>query len=97
MYTVLTTPLFDAWFSRLKDRQAKVRIQARLDRVEDGNFGDHKSVGGGISELRIAYGPGYRLYYVVRDLEIVILLVGGDKSTQGADIATAMDLLKSIR
>ncbi|MCE7951950.1 MAG: type II toxin-antitoxin system RelE/ParE family toxin [Xanthomonadales bacterium PRO7] len=97
MYTVLTTPFFDAWFSRLKDRQARVRIQARIDRVEDGNFGDHKSAGGGISELRIAYGPGYRLYYTVRGLEIVILLIGGDKSTQAADIAAARDLLKSIR
>lgn len=97
MYTVLTTPFFDAWLSRLKDRQARVRIQARIDRVEDGNFGDHKSVGGGVSELRIAYGPGYRLYYTVRGLEIVILLIGGDKSTQAADIAAARDLLKSIR
>ncbi len=97
MRAVLTTPIFDAWFAKLKDRQAKARIQARIDRVEDGNFGDHKSVGGGVSELRIAYGPGYRLYYSVRGLEIVILLVGGDKSTQDADIATAKDLLKSIR
>jgi putative addiction module killer protein len=97
MYTVLTTPSFDAWFSRLKDRQARVRIQARIDRVEDGNFGDHKSVGDGVCELRIAYGPGYRLYYSVRGLEIVILLVGGDKATQDADIAIAKQLLKSIR
>jgi putative addiction module killer protein len=97
MYTVLTTPSFDAWFSRLKDRQARVRIQARIDRVEDGNFGDHKSVGDGVCELRIAYGPGYRLYYSVRGLEIVILLVGGDKATQDADIAIAQQLLKSIR
>lgn len=97
MYTVLTTSSFDAWFSRLKDREARVRIQARIDRVEEGNFGDHKSVGGGVSELRIAYGPGYRLYYTVRGLEIVILLIGGDKSTQGADVAIAKDLLKSIR
>jgi len=96
LYTILTTPTFNAWFSKLRDRQARVRIQARIDRAEDGNFGDHKSVGEGVCELRISYAQGYRVYYTVRGMEIIVLLAGGDKSTQRKDILLAKELLQSL-
>lgn len=96
MYTILTTPTFNAWFAKLRDRQARVRIQARIDRAEDGNFGDHKSVGEGVCELRISYAQGYRVYYTVRGMEIIVLLAGGDKSTQRKDILLAKELLQLL-
>lgn len=89
MFTVFTTEAFDRWHATLRDRQARLRITARLKRAEQGNLGDAKSVGGGVSELRIAYGPGYRLYFTRRGLEVVVLLCGGDKSTQPQDIEMA--------
>lgn len=79
---------FDAWFRR-QSREARARIQTRIDRVELGNFGDHKSVGGGVSELRIDVGPGYRLYFGRDGETLVILLGGGVKKGQTADIKTA--------
>lgn len=79
------------WFDKLRDQRAQQRIDARLARVRNGLFGDAKSVGGGVSELRIDYGPGYRLYYGRDGDQIVILLCGGDKSTQDADIAKARE------
>ena len=97
MNSIYTTELFDAWFEALKDKQAARRIQARIDRVEDGNFGDHKSVGHGVSELRIHHGPGYRVYFTLRRLEIVILLAGGDKSSQAKDIETAHELARQLK
>ena len=96
MYTVLTTEIFDKWFTVLKDKQTKVRIQARIDRVEDGNFGDCKSVGEGVSELRFFFGSGFRVYYCQRGEQIVILLAGGDKSSQDSDIKTAIALALNI-
>jgi putative addiction module killer protein len=84
-----TTPIFDKWLSGLRDNVARLRIAARLKRVELGNFGDAKSVGQSISELRLDYGPGYRLYFTKQNNMVVILLCGGDKSTQAADIAKA--------
>jgi putative addiction module killer protein len=96
MYTILTTPTFDAWFSKLNDSQARARIQARITRAEDGNLGDHKSVGGGVAELRLTHGPGYRIYYTLRGLELIVLLVGGDKSTQTKDIEKAKELLQTL-
>ena len=96
MITIYTTDVFDRWFSKLSDRRAARRIQARIDRMEDGNFGDCKSVGEGVMETRIHYGPRYRIYYVQRGTEIVILLAGGDKSTQSRDIETALELARQL-
>ena len=92
MVTVLTTQAFDVWFAALADKQAKVRIQVRIDRLERGNVGDWKPVGAGVSELRIDHGPGYRVYFVRRGQEVVILLAGGDKSSQARDIKMAQRL-----
>lgn len=97
MKTVYTTSLFDNWFDRLQDRQAKRRIQARIDRVEDGHFGDCKPVGEGVSEMRIHVGPGYRVYFTLQGEEIVILLAGGDKSSQDRDIQTALQLARTFK
>lgn len=97
MMTIYTTKVFDDWFESLKDRQAARRVQARIDRAEDGNFGDHKSVGGGVSEMRIHHGPGFRVYFTLRGLEIVILLAGGDKSSQAKDIQIAQELARQLK
>lgn len=87
----------DLWFESLKDRQTARRIQARIDRAEEGNFGDHKAVGEGVSEMRIHHGPGFRVYFTQRGMEIVILLAGGDKSSQTQDIATAHELARQLK
>ncbi|HVP67504.1 MAG TPA: type II toxin-antitoxin system RelE/ParE family toxin [Anaeromyxobacteraceae bacterium] len=96
MSTIFTTPVFDRWFERLRDRRAAARIQARIDRAESGNLGDCKPVGEGVSEMRIDYGPGYRLYFVQRGGEVIILLVGGGKSTQARDIELAREMAKQL-
>jgi putative addiction module killer protein len=96
MNSILTTEVFDAWFAGLKDMQAVRRVQARIDRAEDGNFGDCEPVGDGVSEMRIHYGPGYRVYFVKRGMEIVILLAGGNKSTQSKDIKTALEIARQL-
>lgn len=90
MPSVYTTDRFDRWFGTLRDLCAKRRIQARIDRVEDGHFGDYKPIREKVFEMRIQHGPGYRLYFTLRGLEVVILLAGGDKSTQTADIEMAV-------
>ena len=96
MITIQTTEVFDTWFDALKDRTAKIRIQARIDRAEDGNFGDCKPVAAGVSEMRIHHGPGYRVYFTQIGMEWVLLLAGGDKSTQGQDIKTALELARQL-
>lgn len=96
MKAIRTTSVFDAWFSSLRDRQGKLRVQARIDRAELGNFGDCEPVGEGVFEMRVHVGPGYRIYFVERGLEIVILLAGGDKSTQTKDIKAAQKLARQI-
>lgn len=97
MKTIYTTKVFDVWFESLNDRQTARRIQARIDRAEEGNFGDHKAVGEGVSEMRIHHGPGFRVYFTQRGMEIVILLAGGDKSSQTQDIATAHELARQLK
>ncbi|MFA6009253.1 MAG: type II toxin-antitoxin system RelE/ParE family toxin [Desulfobacteraceae bacterium] len=82
MISIQTTDIFDAWFASLKDKRAVARIQARIDRAEDGNFGDCSPVGEGVSEMRIHYGPGYRVYFVQRGVELVILLAGQQLYTE---------------
>ena len=89
MYTILQSAVFDRWLSRLRDRQAVNRIVARLLAAEDGHFGDVRTVGGGVSEMRIQYGPGYRVYFITRGAELIILLCGGDKDSQRRDIERA--------
>lgn len=96
MKTIHTTETFDGWFAGLRDKQAEKRIQARLRRAELGNFGDCGPVGEGVSEMRIHYGPGYRVYFTQRGMEIVILLAGGNKSTQSQDIKAALDLARQL-
>lgn len=96
MITIQTTEVFDAWFTALRDKQGKARIEARLRRVEQGNFGDVEPVGEGVSELRIHAGPGYRVYFTRRGLEIVILLAGGDKGSQSKDIKIALTLARQL-
>jgi putative addiction module killer protein len=97
MKSIYTTDVFDAWFEQLRDKQAARRIQARIDRAEEGNFGDCTPVGDGVSEMRIHSGPGYRVYFAQRGLEIVILLAGGDKATQAKDIKTAIGLAQKLK
>jgi len=95
--TIYTTEVFDAWFESLKDKQTSRRIQARIDRAEEGNFGDHKSVGESVSEMRIHHGPGFRVYFIEREFEIVILLAGGDKSSQSKNIKQAQDIARQLK
>ena len=97
MNTLQQTAEFAAWVRKLKDPLGKARIAARLNSARHGNFGDHKIVGAGVMEMRIATGPGYRLYYAQAEYTVYILLVGGDKSTQERDIQRAQSLWRSIR
>jgi len=90
------TEAFDRWFTGLRDRRAVARIKSRIDRLQLGLFGDVKPVREGVSELRIDSGPGYRIYFVQRGREIVILLAGGDKHTQSRDIDIALELARML-
>jgi putative addiction module killer protein len=96
MTEVRQTAEFARWLRRLADPGAVARIVARIRRLELGNLGDRKSLGGGLMELRIDHGPGYRVYFIQRGTEIVILLCGGDKRTQRKDIARARDLAEML-
>lgn len=96
MIEVLRTEAFIDWLRSLRDRRAQQRIAMRIARVESGLIGDSKSVGGGVAELRIDYGPGYRLYYTKRGDAIILLLCGGDKSSQQRDIAKAQALAANL-
>lgn len=98
MIEVIQSETFRNWLSKLKDRQAIARINARILRVaESGNFGDAKPAREGISEMRIDYGPGYRIYFMQRGAVLVVLLAGGDKRTQDADIRRAIEIAKDWR
>jgi putative addiction module killer protein len=91
------TEVYASWFDRLRDGMAKTRILLRIRRVSLGNFGDARPVGEGVSELRIDYGPGYRVYFCQMEKTLVILLAGGDKRTQKTDIQRAITLAKNLR
>ena len=82
--------LFGAWLDSLRDKQARARVAARMLRLQNGNFGDCKPVGAGVWELRIDWGPGYRVYYALADRKVVLLCEGGDKRSQQDDIASAI-------
>jgi putative addiction module killer protein len=97
MAELIQSDEFKSWLKSLRDRTARLRIGVRLERLQDGNAGDAKPVGSGISELRINYGPGYRVYLTQRGEEIIILLCGGDKSTQAKDIAKAKAIAENWR
>jgi putative addiction module killer protein len=96
MIEVRQTKIFMEWRAGLRDAVARKRIGARIDRLSFGNFGDAKSVGEGVSELRLDFGPGYRIYFVQRGDVLVILLCGGDKSTQARDIAKAKQMAQEL-
>jgi len=90
------TEEFSNWFLALKDRKARAKILVRIERLKLGNPGDVKPVGKGVSEMRLTYGPGYRVYYIQRGETVIVLLAGGDKSTQDTDIKTALALAEEI-
>ena len=92
MYDVVQTKEFERWHKEMRDSRAVARVTTAVERLQLGLIGDYKSVGGGISEIRITYGPGYRLYYTMKGKQLVILLCGGDKSNQKRDIARARKL-----
>ncbi len=96
MVEVRQTTRFATWLAGLRDHQARARILKRLERAENGNLGDVAPVGDGVSEMRIFYGPGYRLYFVQRGEVVIVVLCGGDKSTQQDDIEEAKGLAKEI-
>jgi putative addiction module killer protein len=96
MIEVRQTDEYAEWFRSLRDRQARARINTRIRRLSLGNPGDVKPVGEGVSELRINYGPGYRVYYVQHGETLVILLAGGDKRTQNRDIKRALELAREL-
>jgi len=88
---------FEEWLKGLKDKRSKARVLNRIDRLRLGNFGDCKSVGSGVYELRIHFGPGFRVYFGLHGNEMVVLLVGGDKSSQRKDIETATQFWKEYK
>ncbi len=95
-YEVVQSERFRRWLNRLRDHRARSRITGRIRRVGDGNFGDHSSVGGGVSELRVDVGQGYRIYYTIRQQRVVILLCGGDKASQQRDIRLAQQMAREV-
>lgn len=96
MIEIHETDRYAKWFDSLKDRNAQARIEIRIRRLSLGNPGDVKSVGGGISELRVDYGPGYRIYFTRRGQQLILLISGGDKSSQREDIALAKEVAAKL-
>jgi putative addiction module killer protein len=94
MLEIIKSDTFDAWLRSLRDRQVKARIEVRIRRLSLDNPGQYRSLKNGINELKIDYGPGYRVYYTFRNQTLVLLLCGGDKSTQDQDIKSALRILK---
>ena len=96
MLAIRKTETYARWLDRLRDIQARARVLVRVERLAAGNPGDVRPVGEGVSEMRIDYGPGYRVYYTQRGREVVVLLAGGDKGTQATDIKTALRLARNL-
>jgi len=96
MNTIHETELFSDWVEKLRDLKAKMRVLARVNRARAGNFGEYKILGDGVCEMKIDYGPGYRLYYAQEGLHVYLLILGGDKSTQSKDISRAKEMWKII-
>lgn len=96
MIEVRKTEIFAAWFTALRDRHARLRVQVRIDRLATGNPGQYRVLTGGVREMKIDHGPGYRIYYVQRGDVLVVLLCGGDKGSQGKDIKTAIAMAQSL-
>ena len=96
MFEIRKTETYAPWLDGLRDIHARARVQVRVERLAAGNPGDVRPVGEGVSEMRIDYGPGYRVYYTQRGREVVVLLAGGDKGTQATDIKTALRLLRNL-
>ena len=96
MVEVRSSAVFDAWFDALRDRQAQARITVRIRRLQEGNPGQHRVLKGGVAEMKIDFGPGYRVYFTQRGAELVLLLAGGDKSTQQHDVQLALRLAKEL-
>lgn len=96
MYTIKRTEAFAAWLDGLRDRMTRLRLARRLDKAQRGNLGDVKPVGEGVFEMREFFGPGWRMYYVQRGETLIVMLGGGDKSTQSTDIAKALELAKTL-
>ena len=97
MFEIEKTDTFTDWFQNLTDIRAKARIEARIERARKGNFGNWSAEGGKVSAMVIDYGPGYRLYYTIRRKKIILLLCGGDKSTQKTDIKKSHEIVKEIK
>ena len=96
MLEIRKTEVFARWMDGLRDLRARARVQVRIERLAAGNRGDARTVGEGVHELRIDYGPGYRVYFTNRRAEVVLLLTGGNKRTQAADIRTAVRLARDL-
>jgi putative addiction module killer protein len=96
MFEVVESYVFQAWMSELRDKRARAKITACISRVAEGNLGDWKPVRSAVSELRIDYGPGYRLYFTRRGSRLILLLCGGDKRTQSADIKRALEMVDEL-
>lgn len=96
MFTVKTTPIFDCWLNGLKDRITRIRLARRLDKAQRGHLGDVKPVGNGVFEMREHFGPGWRMYYIQRGETLIVMLGGGDKSSQTSDIAKAVKLADTL-
>lgn len=96
VHEIRKTDAYARWLDGLRDIHARARVLARVERLAAGNPGDVKPVGEGVSELRIGYGPGYRVYFTMRGRRVIILLAGGDKRTQASDIKTALRLVRNL-
>ena len=97
MYSIKALPEFTSWLNTLKDGVTRIRLARRLDKAQRGNLGDVKAVGEGVFEMREHFGPGWRLYYVQQGQTLIVILAGGDKSTQSADIAKAIKLAATLK